>query len=162
MEIRKINFRGKTIKDNRWVYGHYFVTPLTDEDSGADQKTGWFFLTGEKRHCISNENGAVFVVDEKTVSQSTSLKDKNGVEIFEGDIVRAVYQENEGGGWVSESKIMGIVKFDPYWGVKFDCKDGTQRTAQYWGESYKDFRAVEIIGNIYENPELLTSPLQEQ
>ena len=93
----------------------------------------------------------------KDVMQFTGLRDKNGKEIYEGDIVQAVYQECEGGGWISKHNVKGKVIFDTHWGVKFDCRDYTQRVAEHWGlvDSAREFRAVEIIGNVLENPELL-------
>lgn len=96
------------------------------------------------------------VVTIHPIDMVTGNDDKNGKEIFEGDIVRAVYKESEGGGWYSEHKVFGKVYFDPHWGVKFDCKDGTQRTADYWQKiTNNDCRAVEIIGSIHTHPELL-------
>lgn len=91
--------------------------------------------------------------------QFTGLLDSKGVEIYEGDIVRLVYIKCEGGGWKSNSKEIGRVYFDSTWGVKFDCKDLTQRTAEsHWkvkAGRFNDATDVEVIGNIHENPELL-------
>ena len=63
----KVIFKGKRIDNGQEVYGYYFVSPLTDENSGTSSDKGWFFLSGEKRHCISTENGVVYVVDENSV-----------------------------------------------------------------------------------------------
>lgn len=79
--------------------------------------------------------------DNIVVIQSTGLKDKNGVEIFEGDIISAhcgdltgVVKRHESGEW----RI--------YWD---NIEDGA--SAVYQG----DYSHLEIIGNIFENKELL-------
>ena len=99
-----------------------------------------------------------FIDDNRfDLMQYTGLKDKNGKEVYEGDIVKIVYKDCEGGGWHSISKEKGRVYFDVYWGVKFDCSDATQRTADSWKSTIgtRDVQDVEVIGNIHENPELL-------
>lgn len=63
----KVIFKGNRIDNNQEVQGYYFVSPLTDENSGTTSDKGWFFLSGEKRHCISTEQGVVFVVEKDSV-----------------------------------------------------------------------------------------------
>lgn len=77
---------------------------------------------------------------ESNLMQYTGLKDKNGVEIYEGDILS---------GWIGSHWHSGEDKFEEV--VKYD-----EKTASY------NFAAIEVrygdlrvIGNIYENPELL-------
>ncbi|KKF55655.1 YopX family protein [Streptococcus uberis] len=85
--------------------------------------------------------------DEIILMQYTGLKDKNGVEVFEGDIVIA-WSQGVKGAFEIKRRIDGLWLLYPAW------KDG-----QFWYLSpTEDGReTIEIIGNIYENPDLLES-----
>lgn len=125
--------------------------------------------------CFMEGGWGALVTKDLPLMQYTGLKDKNGMEIYEGDIVRAVHRSDEGGGWYSDHKETGVVYFDKHWGVKFDCRDHTQRTADGWQRAaysweakdmehwsdyesaVRDYLNVEIIGNVYEHPNLLTN-----
>lgn len=83
--------------------------------------------------------------DEITLMQSTGLFDRNGKEIFEGDIVRQVRTQP-----ITENEtITGVViMIEGAWLIMNDCE---QLASYLWSETDEN----EIIGNIYENPELL-------
>lgn len=86
--------------------------------------------------------------DDYVLMQYTGLKDKNGVEIYEGDIANITLGLIEKGGYTER----GVMK----WNEKkaqfgFECKDSLFNHAL---ES-PDFK-IEIIGNIHENPELIS------
>lgn len=84
---------------------------------------------------------------EAILMQFTGLKDKNGVEIFEGDIVIA-WSQGVKGIFEIKRRIDGLWLLYPAW------KDG-----RFWYLSpTEDGReSIEVIGNIYENPELIES-----
>jgi len=81
--MKQIKFKGQRIDTQEWVSGYYFKSPLTDENSGTDSECGWFFLTGETRHCISSEHGVVFVVIPETVMVDESYLEDNGTPLEE-------------------------------------------------------------------------------
>ena len=86
-------------------------------------------------------------VDNKYVMQYTGLKDENGKEIYEGDIVKASYETHTliEGEWYPSGEFEedeGVVE---YRGTFFGIKNGSILSG---------YEYVEIIGNIYENPEV--------
>ncbi|WP_261079577.1 YopX family protein [Streptococcus mitis] len=81
--------------------------------------------------------------DEITLMQSTGLKDKNGKEIFEGDILD--YKGRK-----------ALVRWHgSYASFIYRFVDELQKRNTEWKPLYLAYMKCEIIGNIYENPELL-------
>ena len=76
----------------------------------------------------------------ENLMQYTGLKDKNGKEIYEGDIVQR-----------------GIITFSrgKFQGTYFD---GSGNMEEDWEDDLYQERDIEVLGNVYENPELLTDP----
>lgn len=82
-----IRHRAKRIDRDAWVVGHYFQAPLTDENSGAPQEAGWFFLAAPDqptRHLIEDD-GVAFTVDPATL------------EPFEPDLLSAYWETHREG-----------------------------------------------------------------
>ena len=137
--MRKIKFRGFTIDciDNEWICGdliHY------DEDEFyiIPQNDRYLEITCD----ISDDDNRV---DETTVGQFTGLEDKNGKEIYEGDILKLIDEDG--------SEIIVCVIFINYIGG-FVLKEHMRDIKYFRIEDFGE-RDREIIGNIFENKELL-------
>lgn len=89
----------------------------------------------------------IFDFEDIEFMQSTGLKDKNGVEIFEGDIV----QWGDTPDWEEKPIRVAVVKINP--DIQFDSNVGIFNYGQFAYKNTEKF--LTILGNIYENPELL-------
>jgi len=120
---REIKFRGKRVDNGEWVYGYYVKTPK------GEHRIYWQPFD----EASSNTYHAVL---PESVGQYTGLKDRNGKEIYDGDIVI-------GGGC--------LAPIDVRWNIKGRWS---------FGKSYIDFTqstilSLQIIGNTIDNPELI-------
>ena len=124
--MREILFRGKSTDTGAWVYGYY---------------CGSFGDFDEHEICdIADPTCSRVDVDPETVGQYTGLTDKNGKQIFEGDIVRG--RDALEKGLVVEGYI------DHQYGSF--CIVGDLITHFRW----MDYE-VEVIGNVHDNPLLI-------
>ena len=94
-----------------------------------------------------DDDGYLTKFSFQTLQQFTGLKDKNGKEIYEGDIVKAETLYNK-----CKIKHIGEIKFESATFI-FGCDDVTDSYMTFI-ELFGDWD-TEVIGNIYENPELL-------
>lgn len=86
--------------------------------------------------------------------QCTGLEDKNGRLIYEGDIVRVFYDHFDGN--FTEREVVGPVVWEcGTWIVKEEEIGWFLNHAPEYDETHWESDAVEVIGNIHENPELL-------
>ncbi|HAP4872845.1 TPA: hypothetical protein IU002_001944 [Enterococcus faecalis] len=116
-----------------------------------DERGNWHvglltFMFGQYAIVNESDESTVYLIDKETIGQSIGLRDKNGVEIFEGDIVQ--YRDGE-------YSYLGIVKRDCY---QFFI-DGIEPDDNYdfidVSNTFDGTSSLEILGNIHENPELL-------
>ena len=98
---------------------------------------------------IGKDLGVNAKIDEFEIMQSTGLKDKNGKEIFEGDIVTD-------GDVTSDIKYHQTLGFYMIGKYGFSVPFGQGVDVEYF-EEFADHvsKTFEVVGNIYENPELL-------
>ena len=123
--MREIKFRGKK-KNGSWLFGDLVQRPPIALIFPLDAPD-------------SQDN---YIVDLKTVGQFTGLTDKNGVEIYEGDIVKVdMFTKNY-------CIVFGESK---KWGASFQYK--SDYSIYYLTENFA--KDCVVVGNIYENPELL-------
>lgn len=122
----------RQIKFRAWVYGEMRSwEAISERDSGLE-----FVLKGG---------------DEKVTivpMQFTGLLDKNGREIYEGDIVKWRRHPNK-------ERVSEVVWDEARGRLAFKDQDELERQRDFWTYSSLDCNTKEVIGNIYENPELL-------
>lgn len=134
--MREIKFRGKTY-ENQWVYGD--LIHFSDDD---------FRINPQKDHKWDIEEASDIVVPD-TVGEFTGLTDKNGKEIWDRDIIEFTTFDYNG---VDTQKV-GELKFvDGCFGIIFQDFDGENRFYPLFRLTIDD---IEVIGNIYENPDLV-------
>lgn len=128
--MRQISFRGKRLDNGEWIVGYYSEFTLCDGLGRCSY--------------IKMDGYNPIKVDPATVGQFTGLLDKNGKEIYEGDIVKYIGNLN-GDYFISEVKYDGA-GFSP---IAFMYELGAI------DDTDCDYSDLQLIGNIHSNPELL-------
>ena len=138
--MRDILFRGKRKDNGEWVYGYYFERKDTQGNiiESVIIEDAYEQITSGQRYVRSNLGHECSRVIPETVGQFTGLTDKYGKEIFEGDIVEVVHEGVYKCRWDDGNLEFGLI-------------DGKES----FGMAYVSPFDIAVIGNIYDNPELL-------
>ena len=124
--MREIKFRGKRLDNGEWLYGSLVIL------NGR-----YFIFDDANRH----------EVDPTTVGEFTGLKDKNGKEIYEGDVIRSPLSEDK----TRPHRIFYHTGNAAFMGALIDRKELCYlRLDQDWIYKF----GKEVIDNIHDNPEL--------
>lgn len=141
-------FKAKRIDNGEWVQGSCVYTFAPSK--------GYVVGIMVESYFIVEENGNMVSIDKNTICQCTGLKDKNGKLIWENDVVKkhfySIYDD-----CVNSEEYIGVVKLKDFaWVV--DSFKGEYKCAIPIFEvmSYsEDVKHFEVIGNIFDNKELL-------
>lgn len=132
------NYRGQTY-ENKWIYGYFYKC----KQRAVSENESCFIALEKPLGYGYNVN--YFIVKDETVGQYSGVKDKNGVEMYEGDIVYGAVH------WLERYK-PAVVTF----------RNGSFGLLWYRGdiEEFNPFTSLcnveyEVVGNIYDNPELM-------
>ena len=127
-------FRGKRTNNGEWVEGGLYEEKRMHESYFLIVRTAVDLRKEEYGHVPAE----FFLVDPDSIGECTTLKDKNGKLIFEGDILKGM---------------RGLHRV--YYDTSLACFEWAKINGN-WEESFSGFAdEYEIIGNIHDNPELL-------
>ena len=138
--MREIKFRGFLEIQKRWVYGNLIV-----DENGTKYIVDNKLFSADGHHLAYEPTDEPVFINQDTIGQYTGMKDSTGKEIYKGDIV--VVGQDTGN------------KYDRYIMTFNDDSHSYMAKQQgtlgsYIGPGYWNDKLV-VIGNIYDNPELL-------
>lgn len=146
---REILFHGKCLSTGEWVEGFAYEhePPLRCFDTGPEEQSRWFIVKTAFADWGLPRNVDFIEVDPDTIGQYTGLQDKNKKKIFEGDILKG-----------KGSRVFVVEYFANIAGfVAHSTDDSNSQPCMNYGTMVY----YEVIGNIYDNPEIYRRKVTE-
>lgn len=140
--MREYLFRGKRLDNGEWVEGDL----SQDRDLGTAYIQGFDYYCDE---CGLQREPFGFEVDPETVGQFTGRIDDNENKVFDGAILLGSWWESVSDYHTQEFHDIGVVSWDADWGKWIVTDSAENRELYDWCEEIK------VIGNRWDNPELL-------
>ena len=137
--MKEVLFRGKTVDTNEWIQGS-----LVRAIDCLDDNEKFFIISEDAIYYHYGEFDIVKEVRSETIGQYTGFKDKNGIKIFEDDIVLGMYDDKKfrvvciGGSCIGRASVISDDDKDGYY-IRYCLIDTIKK----------------VVGNIHDNPNLL-------
>ena len=151
--MRTIKYRGKT-KNGEWLYGD--LLQVANEVFIAPSDGDWFDFIPWSRNNVFHLPAAKYAVIPDTVGQFTGMHDKDGREIYEGDIVRHEYMRHLRHREPVQIKRVGRIDYMPN-GGGFAIVEPTDRTTLYVGIA----KECTVVGTFLDKHEPLGGGLND-
>lgn len=134
--MREIKFRGKRTDGKGWAYGYLVENEQDIYRTFIVTSARWDV---DEDGCTDLLETEVYEVIPKTVGQYTEFKDKDKIEIYEGDIM------------TDDVNNYAVVFYEGAWRLKLNAKNGDT----WWKSLNRYTNKLKVIGNIDDNSELL-------
>lgn len=166
--MRQIKFRGKNIHTGEWVVGDLLhIAGGCLIYFGSDTDTAEHDIERSNPIAVEFFKDEIAVVDPDSVGQFTGLLDKNGKEIYEGDVIRI-----DSHAWLDWKELDSVnaevifeeYMFDARWRnpdagqpIPFHPDDDPDYESEYICEMLANLpNTIEVIGNRFDNPSLIS------
>lgn len=166
--MRTPRYRGKDLKTGEWVYGYFCKQHIPDEMSEGQYQTAYVIFNDEPGH--RHKGGYWHEVHYNSVGENTGMNDRNQTAIYEGDILRLTIPD----GTVRHFVVEWAVQQRHLASLPDFIPDGNPVEITGWCfnwhgnrllpsviDGVSDCFRMEIIGNVFDNPEQIDADLKE-